>query len=74
MVSDQEQVKTLETPSFIDFKTLTIVFFSFLVFYKTNHNNRFNKEVIGNPKSNLVVELANKGFTYTLRMMRPQVP
>jgi hypothetical protein len=67
-----EVSKTLDTPSFVGFKTLVVVFFSFFVFRKTNHNNRPNKEVVGNPKSSsmaecLVAKLANKGFVCTLR-------
>jgi len=39
--------KTLETPSFVSFKTID--FFSFLVFCKANHNNEPNKEVVVTP-------------------------
>jgi len=62
----------LDTPSFANFKTLVVVFFFLPVFYKTNHINRPNKEVVGNPKSSLVAEclvakLVDKGFVCTLR-------
>jgi hypothetical protein len=41
--------KTLETSSFVSFKTLVIDFFYFLVFCRANHNNEPNKEVVVTP-------------------------